>query len=218
MTGNIIKRSLSEQAYSLIVEKIQNGEIKPGQRLNIEELTKEFGISRTPVREAISMLTQNGFVEQIHNVGPKVITLDMKNTTDLIETNSLLLEGVANSVFDNSDTKMLSEKLSQVVNSQKKAFEKDDCEEFLANSILFNEIFIDACPNNKLKQLADQTQKQVDVWFGYYQENQEMKILGLKQHEKLVELLRDNKKEEFVKLLAEHNEKPLKYFSQLKID
>ena len=52
-----VKRtSLVDQIYDLILQKIQNRELVPGDRLNIEELAKTFSVSRTPVRETINRL------------------------------------------------------------------------------------------------------------------------------------------------------------------
>ena len=73
MAGKVVRTSLVDQVYSLILEKIQNRELLPGDRLNIEELARDFGVSRTPVRETINRLTQEGFIEQKHNVGPSII-------------------------------------------------------------------------------------------------------------------------------------------------
>ena len=75
MAGKVVRTSLVDQVYSLILEKIQNRELLPGDRLNIEELARDFGVSRTPVRETINRLTQEGFIEQKHNVGPSIIQL-----------------------------------------------------------------------------------------------------------------------------------------------
>ena len=50
MGDRIIRRSTTEQVYTLIIEKIRRGEFAPGERLKIESLSREFGVSRTPIR------------------------------------------------------------------------------------------------------------------------------------------------------------------------
>lgn len=52
-----------EQAYNKIKEQILHMEIKPGEMISELNLAKELGISRTPVREAISRLEQEGLIE-----------------------------------------------------------------------------------------------------------------------------------------------------------
>ena len=66
------KISKVDAIYGLILDKIQSRELLPGDRLNIEDLARDFGVSRTPVRETVNRLIQEGFVEQKHNVGPSV--------------------------------------------------------------------------------------------------------------------------------------------------
>ena len=57
---------MQKDAYSLILDAIEAGQFKPGDRLVESELADRFGVSRTPVREALqrletqSMLTRDG--------------------------------------------------------------------------------------------------------------------------------------------------------------
>ncbi len=63
-----IKREiLSSQVLEALKEMIANYRFKPGTRLNVEQLTKEFGVSRTPVYEAIRRLEQEGLVVNMPN-------------------------------------------------------------------------------------------------------------------------------------------------------
>jgi len=55
--------SLSQRIQELLFEQIVNHKIKPGTRLVEEEIAKELGVSRTPVREALNALSQRGLVE-----------------------------------------------------------------------------------------------------------------------------------------------------------
>ena len=54
--------NLNEQAYSILREKILSKELLPGTRLGDSQLADEFGISRTPLRDAIRMLAEEGLV------------------------------------------------------------------------------------------------------------------------------------------------------------
>ena len=63
--GPITTQSLADQARDLIRQAIFEGRIKPEERLTIERIAAEFGISRTPVREALKALETDGIV-RIH--------------------------------------------------------------------------------------------------------------------------------------------------------
>jgi DNA-binding GntR family transcriptional regulator len=58
----LLKVSLVDQVVETLRDRIAEGRIDPGQTIRIESLAREFGISRTPVREAISKLEAQGFV------------------------------------------------------------------------------------------------------------------------------------------------------------
>lgn len=59
--------SLAEQARSQIREAIFEGRIAPEERLSIERIAAELGISRTPVREALKALEADGIVQLLPN-------------------------------------------------------------------------------------------------------------------------------------------------------
>jgi DNA-binding GntR family transcriptional regulator len=70
------KISLSEQAYHILAAKIISGEYPGGTRLVEEELTREFGISRTPVRDALRRLEGEELIEPLPKRGYQVRSLD----------------------------------------------------------------------------------------------------------------------------------------------
>jgi DNA-binding GntR family transcriptional regulator len=54
--------SLSDQVRNLLLEALTSGRLRPGDRINEAELARTLGISRNPIREAISGLAQRGFL------------------------------------------------------------------------------------------------------------------------------------------------------------
>ena len=78
-------QSLIKQAYDYIRERIMLGEFMPGELLSENELADRLGMSRTPVRTAISQLETEGFVASLKNRGILVKELSMKEALDLIE-------------------------------------------------------------------------------------------------------------------------------------
>jgi DNA-binding GntR family transcriptional regulator len=87
-------RTLKEQVVKLLSEAIFSGRIKPGQRLNESELSRDLGLSRIPVREALQKLQEQGLVVDVPRRGKFVINLSEE---DIQKINSLriVLEGEA---------------------------------------------------------------------------------------------------------------------------
>jgi DNA-binding GntR family transcriptional regulator len=54
---------LSEQLREAIEEEVATGRLKPGTHLDEQELAERFGVSRTPIRETLSLLAGEGLVE-----------------------------------------------------------------------------------------------------------------------------------------------------------
>jgi DNA-binding GntR family transcriptional regulator len=92
--NDVLVRNASVAATELIREAIIEGRLVPGQRLKEEELARELGISRTPVREALLMLQAEELVVATPNRGATVRVHDVKDLQDLYELRALL-EGYA---------------------------------------------------------------------------------------------------------------------------
>lgn len=70
-------RSRFERIYHAIRDRICLLEYAPGARLAEEELAREFGVSRTPIRRVLSTLESEGLLESRHGVGTFVTTVDI---------------------------------------------------------------------------------------------------------------------------------------------
>jgi len=84
------RTNLSEQAYRLLTERILNGEYPAGTRLTEETLAEEFGVSRTPLREALRRLTAEGLIEPLPKRGLRVTSPDNAEIAELFLCRSLI--------------------------------------------------------------------------------------------------------------------------------
>ena len=81
---------LNEWAYKSIKMRILNNELAPGSQLNIEIISKELNISRTPIREALLRLKQSGLVIALPCVGFFVCGITTKDFEDIFELRHLI--------------------------------------------------------------------------------------------------------------------------------
>jgi DNA-binding GntR family transcriptional regulator len=77
------RSTLGRDAYQSIKTAIRDGIYRPGDRLREDEVAKRFGISRTPVREALARLQDKGLLEVASGRGLSVTVLDMQRTFEL---------------------------------------------------------------------------------------------------------------------------------------
>ncbi len=75
--------TLGRDAYQSIKTAIRDGIYRPGDRLREDEVAKRFGISRTPVREALARLQDKGLLEVSSGRGLSVTVLDMQRIFEL---------------------------------------------------------------------------------------------------------------------------------------
>ena len=88
MTGKT--DSLAERAYAAIRRLIVTLDLEPGSVINERELVERLGIGRTPVREALRRLAQEGLVEVYPRRGMFVTDVDVRRLAQLSEVRAVL--------------------------------------------------------------------------------------------------------------------------------
>lgn len=86
--------SLKDRVYDIIKTQIIMGNLKPGERLREEELSKAMKISRAPIREALNRLERERFAVLIPRKGALVTSVSKKDVRDIL-TMRILLEPYA---------------------------------------------------------------------------------------------------------------------------
>lgn len=76
-------KSLAEHIAQDLESKIIAGNLEPGQRVVEEELCRSFGVSRSPVREALRILESRGFVHREPRRGVSVTKITIKEAEDI---------------------------------------------------------------------------------------------------------------------------------------
>lgn len=82
--------TLTERVYSSLKEAILSLKIRPRDYLIIGEVAKHYNISRTPVREAIILLEQEGWVENEGRRGARVTVPSVQQVMEIIEMQAVL--------------------------------------------------------------------------------------------------------------------------------
>ena len=79
----IVSRSLSDQVYELVKSEILKGNIKAGSKISEDALALQFGVSRTPIREAIRRLSEYGLVTLSPRSHAAVVKISDKVALDI---------------------------------------------------------------------------------------------------------------------------------------
>jgi DNA-binding GntR family transcriptional regulator len=86
----LVSSSLVELTVNRLRSEILAGVLVPGERLVEEQVTRRFGISRAPLREALRLLAQQGLVEHLPRRGVRVATLSDLDAEELFELRDVL--------------------------------------------------------------------------------------------------------------------------------
>ncbi len=95
--------SIADLAYERIRSLVLNGEIAPGARLGQVELAERFGISRTPVREALRRLAGEGLVDFHSQRGFRVADLGLDAVMRRLEVRAIVEPGIARLAAERRD-------------------------------------------------------------------------------------------------------------------
>src|SRR5690606_10251453 len=87
-------KSLTEQAYATLRERVITGELSPGVEVSEPELAEQLLMSKTPVREALARLCVEGLMEAFPRRGYRVTPVTLKDMNDLFAVRGVL-EGTA---------------------------------------------------------------------------------------------------------------------------
>jgi DNA-binding GntR family transcriptional regulator len=106
--------NLAAQVYNQIKSLILCNEVLPGQKLHHQELSERLGVSRTPVREALTRLVQEGYVSLLPNRGFTCKEIRLQEAIELYELREALeafavekaIENLSDNAFRELSTKM----------------------------------------------------------------------------------------------------------------
>ena len=83
-------RTLAERVFHQLQDAIVRGEIAPGTKITEPGLSKTYGISRGPLREAMRRLEAHRLIERVPHVGARVVQLSMKELLELFDLREAL--------------------------------------------------------------------------------------------------------------------------------
>lgn len=151
---------LRDIAYERIKDAIRLAELLPGQPLSETRLSKMLGISRTPVREALQALSQEGLVQIIPGHSVTVAAPSLNEVMDAIHIRYLLEPEVVRLAAKSLTDEQIA-LLQEVVQGLEEAVERDDRTAWSKTDNIFHETLSDACPNRLLGDFSLQIRNRI---------------------------------------------------------
>lgn len=112
----VIKRvSLVDQVYDKLRDRIVSLKIPFGSKLNVSKLQEEYGVSSTPVREALNRLLNDGLIEFENNVGARVIDITEDDVRQIQELAFAYQIVAARNALRNGDVQKMADEIEQYI-------------------------------------------------------------------------------------------------------
>ncbi|MCQ2519705.1 MAG: GntR family transcriptional regulator [Lachnospiraceae bacterium] len=179
---------LRDVVFHALRRAILTGEIKPGERLMEIHLAQELGVSRTPVREAIHKLEQEGLVSMIPRRGAQVAQISEKGLKDVLEVRRALDAFCAELACERM-TAESAEALEQAYIDFEKATETKDATIIAKADVSFHEIIINSTGNERLITTMNNLAEQMYRYrFEYIKDESQHKVL-IAEHKVLMDAI-----------------------------
>ncbi|MFD2117890.1 GntR family transcriptional regulator [Paenibacillus yanchengensis] len=206
---SIKRNTLGEKAYLSIRDEIISLRMTPGEMIYEPDLAEKLGVSRTPVREAFSMLAKEELIEILPSRGARVAfiseqkvneaqvvreTLEVKAFTDVAKIWDKELDQ-----FKRAESKILD-----IIQFQKEAAAKKDYIRFVHLDEDFHNAVLEQAGNQTLLSVVYQMRGHLNRMRYLELEEAQHAQQAILQHEKLFQALQDNHVTEIERLLLDH--------------
>jgi DNA-binding GntR family transcriptional regulator len=204
------RHTLADQVYASLKKGILDGDLHPGERLKEVEIATSLGASRTPVREALSRLEQEGLVQPLSSGGLTVVEL---SPNDVEEIFGLLkvVESYAIRLAAERVTERQLERLKSLCARAEQLY-VEDIGRLIELNRRFHEMLIDMADHRRLKALvgdlrtALQPYRIVTIMSPDFQRAGEFRDLMVNDHSEIVKALGEGNVGRLVKLVQDHND------------
>jgi DNA-binding GntR family transcriptional regulator len=158
--AKLVPVNLSERAYFRIKKMISDYRFSPGSRLNVEQLARDLGTSRTPIWEAIRRLEQEGLVKNIPNRGVFLVELTREAVVELYTVREVL-EGMAARLAVQRLSDKALEKMEKQLQAQEKFVAAEDLVAYSKSDFDFHACIYAACGNAILREMLESIKDKV---------------------------------------------------------
>ena len=191
--------------YEALRKAILKEDLKPGERLMENTIAGKMGVSRTPVREAIRMLSDEGLVLIIPRRGAQVAQISLTELNDVLEIRRTLEALAISSACDRITEEGLAS-LSAAEDAFKEAVRSGNITKIAEADVAFHDVIYEASGNRRLPGLLSNLREQMYRFrFEYLKKPGVYEVL-IREHDAIAEAVGARDKERAETLIKNHIE------------
>jgi DNA-binding GntR family transcriptional regulator len=184
-------------AYQRLKSEILKGQLAPGAKISEPELAVKFGVSRSPIREAILRLEQDGFVVRGSNGRVTVASLEISELQQLYVVRANL-EGLATRLAASRLRTIDLEKMAAALDEMRALIAQEKFREAIEAGRLFHSIIHQECENRPLIETLAHLGSKIDRFRYFAASFESYDIKRVEEHDRILDALyqRDGRKAE----------------------
>jgi DNA-binding GntR family transcriptional regulator len=197
-------KPLDELAYAHLKHAILTGRLAAGQPVVEAHLVKQLGVSRTPIRKALTQLEQEGFVTSVPGGGCRVAKPTRQDIKEIYQIRAILEAYVARKTVDQMGSKELAE-MESAVDSAQQALLQGDNEGFVRANRTFHAVFDRKYGNRRITALLDELEEEVRwILTTVYTASSDKLVASYRDHERILDAVRARDVEAAVGIIEKH--------------
>jgi DNA-binding GntR family transcriptional regulator len=150
----VVKSNLNAQIYNILKEMIADRRFIPGSYINVEKLSEELRVSRTPIWEAIRRLEQEGIVIHTPYKGVRVREFTRKMAIELYEVRETM-ESLAARLAAERISDEVIERMENCLKEQEVIVKKGDALGYSRSDHDFHVLIYRSCGNDLLREILE---------------------------------------------------------------
>lgn len=182
--------SAKDRAFQQIQEWIIDGTLQPGEKLNDADLANAINVSRTPVREALQTLSQQGFVTMKPGSCTIVNESDPDGLCNLLPPLAALQALACETAAGKQLPMTVYQRLEELNLEFSDSLEKGDFHAALKKDEQFHKLIVDSCRNPYLSNITQMLQAHVRKLF--FQNAIVLKMTSVEEHAQIIAALQDH--------------------------
>ncbi|ADY14779.1 GntR family transcriptional regulator [Sphaerochaeta globosa] len=198
-----IQNSLSDQVYTMLKDQILSGQLKGGMKIPEESLAEQFGVSRTPIREAIRRLAEYGLITIKPRSHATVSLISEQEANDIARVRVTLEQLAIDSIDEESYAQNVKE-LSRYAADCQYAMGIGDRATVFEQDSLFHLALIRASRNSALISISERLDAKIQQLRIAQNLPEDELAYYLAQHAQMMTLLKNGDKEACKRMLYEH--------------
>jgi DNA-binding GntR family transcriptional regulator len=213
MKKKVVRQSLKDQVKSILIDRMIDGDLAPGDRIKELQVAKELGTSQAPVREAIRCLETLGYVEHIPHVGAMVKTFNQSEIEEAYQVREAL-EVHSMALIGDSLNELVKELEAQLMVMQS-AIRENNIRTFTQADNQFHRAIVSYCDNETMLSMWESLKMQVQVIATLLKASMPLEKIYL-LHPPIVDAFRSKSRERASLLLKGHYKILSGYWENLK--